>query len=160
MKILIVSDSHGRTTHLEKVIEKIGTIDLLIHLGDIDGNEDYIEAIVDCEVAMVSGNNDYFSSLESEKTIIVNGYTIFLTHGHKYQVNYSTETIKEKGRQMGASIVMFGHTHRPLIDTADDIIIINPGSISQPRQEGHLPTYIVMEIDRQGEVHFTLNYVK
>ncbi|ROR28741.1 hypothetical protein EDD66_104337 [Mobilisporobacter senegalensis] len=160
MKILIVSDSHGRTTHLEGVLEKIGPIDLLIHLGDIEGSEDYIEAIANCDVAMVSGNNDYFTSLERDKIIVVNGYKIFLTHGHRYQVNYGTETIKEKGRQIGADIVMFGHTHRPLIDTSGDIMAINPGSISQPRQEGHIPTYIIMEIDRHGELHFTLNYVK
>lgn len=160
MKILIVSDSHGRTTYLEEVIEKIGTIDLLIHLGDIEGSEDYLEAIAGCEVVMVSGNNDYFTSLERDKIIVVNKYTIFLTHGHRYRVNFGTETIKEKGRQMGADIVMFGHTHRPFIDTSDDIIVINPGSISQPRQEGHIPTYIIMEIDRYGEVHFTLNFVK
>lgn len=160
MKILIVSDSHGRTNYLEKVMNKIGTIDLLIHLGDIEGSEDYIEAISDCDVIMISGNNDYFASLEREKLIEVGKYKIFLTHGHMYQVNFGTEMIKGKARELGAQIVMFGHTHRPLIDTVGDVIAINPGSISLPRQEGHIPTYIIMETDRFGEAHFSLNYVK
>ena len=129
MKILIVSDSHGRTNYLEKVMNKIGPIDLLIHLGDIEGNEDYIEAISDCDVIMISGNNDYFASLEREKLIEVGKYKIFLTHGHMYQVNFGTKMIKAKGRELGAQIVMFGHTHHPLIDTVGDVIAINPGSI-------------------------------
>lgn len=160
MKILIVSDSHGRTDNLEKVIDKTHPIDLLIHLGDIEGSEDYIEAIAGCDTIMVSGNNDYFTSLDREKIIEVNGYKIYMTHGHIYQVNFGTGMIKAKGRELGAQIVMFGHTHRPLIDTVGDITAINPGSISLPRQEGHLPTYIIMEIDRFGKAHFTLNYLK
>lgn len=160
MKILIVSDSHGRTTYLDKVIEKTGPFELFIHLGDIEGDEEYLRGKVNCETAMVSGNNDYFTSLERERIIKIGCYTVFLTHGHRYQVNLGIERIKDVGRQNGANIVMFGHTHRPLIDSSGDIIAINPGSISQPRQEGRIPTYIVMEIDRFGEAHFTINYVR
>lgn len=160
MKILIVSDSHGRTTHLEKVINKVAPIDLFIHLGDMEGDEEYIRSLVNCETAMVSGNNDYFTSLDREMEITIGRYTVLLSHGHRYRVNWGTETIKDTGRQMGADIVMFGHTHLPLIDLSGDVIAINPGSIAQPRQDGHIPTYIIMEIDRFGEAHFTLKYVR
>jgi predicted phosphodiesterase len=47
-----------------------------------------------------------------------------------------------------------------MIDLMDDrIYAINPGSITQPRQNGRIPSFIIMEIDIKGEVHFTLNYV-
>ena len=49
--------------------------------------------------------------------------------------------------------------HRPHIDMDGDVMIINPGSLSYPRQEGRRPTYIMMEIDGSGKVDFTLNYV-
>lgn len=160
MKILIVSDSHGRTKYLETVIDKVSPIDLFIHLGDIEGDEDYIRSLVKCETAMVSGNNDYFTSLDREMEITIGRYTVFLCHGHRYRVNWGTDTIKEAGRQLGADIVMFGHTHIPLVDLSEDIIAINPGSISQPRQDGHIPTYIIMDIDRFGEAHFTLKHVR
>lgn len=42
MKILIVSDTHGRLENLERVIEMTKPIDALIHLGDVEGQEDYI----------------------------------------------------------------------------------------------------------------------
>lgn len=160
MKILIVSDSHGRVTYLERVIGKIGPIDLFIHLGDVEDREEYIQNIVGCETAMISGNNDYFTSLEREHTIQIGKYKALLTHGHRYQVNYGTEAIRKIGMQRGVDIVMFGHTHKPYIDTTGPVTLINPGSISQPRQEGHIPTFIIMEIDSRGEAHYTLNYVR
>lgn len=159
MKILIVSDSHGRNTHLDAAIDKVSPIDLLIHLGDLEGSEDYLTAVLPCPVEMVSGNNDYFTDIEREKMITIGKYKVFLTHGHRYRVNYDTDIIKQEALQRGADIVMFGHTHRPLIDQSGPVIAINPGSISQPRQEGRVPTFIIMDIDNYGEAHFTLNYI-
>ena len=54
---------------------------------------------------------------------------------------------------------MYGHTHRPDIDTEGNVIAINPGSLSYPRQEGRKATYIVMEVSDAGEVTFTLKYI-
>ena len=66
MKILIVSDTHRRHHALETVLEKVKPIDMLIHLGDSEGYEDYIEALADCPVEIVAGNNDFFSRLDRE----------------------------------------------------------------------------------------------
>ena len=55
MKVLIVSDTHGRHTGLDRVLEKEGKIDLFIHLGDIEGGESYINSVVECEKHMVRG---------------------------------------------------------------------------------------------------------
>ena len=55
---------------------------------------------------------------------------------------------------------MFGHTHRPLIDYGKNIIAINPGSLSYPRQEGRKPSYIIMEIDESGDADFQIRYVE
>ncbi len=159
MKILVVSDSHGKNVYLEQAYEKTQP-DMLIHLGDLEGSERFIQSHVSCPVEMVAGNNDYFSELDGEKMITLGGYKVLLTHGHRYRVHFGTETIKDWARDKGANIVMFGHTHRPLLDTSTDVIALNPGSISQPRQDGRIPTYALMELDRMGEVHFTLNQVK
>lgn len=160
MKVLIVSDSHGRTHYLDKAIAMVGNIDYILHLGDLEGDEDYLPLVAYCEVVMVSGNNDYFTRVNREELITIGKYTIFLTHGHRYQVYYGLDTIKEAAKNRGANIVMFGHTHMPLIDLSEPVWAINPGSISLPRQEGRNPSFILMEIDREGEAHFTINYIK
>jgi uncharacterized protein len=160
MKILIVSDSHGRNQNLEKVIEKVKPIDLCIHLGDFENSVDYIRGLIPCNVEMVAGNNDYYNNIERDKIITIGHYTLFLTHGHRYGVNFGTDRVKEIALQHGANIALFGHTHCPLIDQTESVWAINPGSISQPRQDGHIPTFIIMDIDSKGEAHFTLNYLR
>ncbi len=54
---------------------------------------------------------------------------------------------------------MYGHTHKPVIDVDKDITAINPGSLSFPRQEGRKPSYIIMDLDRDGQVHYHLNFL-
>ena len=159
MKVLIVSDSHGRISNLEKALE-IEAPDMLIHLGDLEGSEIYIQAGVDCPVEMVPGNNDYFSELEPEKIIQIGHYKALITHGHQYRVHYGTERIEEWAKSLGVDIVMFGHTHIPLLEENEDLIVLNPGSLTLPRQEGRIPTYILMEIDKNGKAQFALKCIK
>jgi|BioPla2DNA2_1021312.scaffolds.fasta_scaffold26725_3 putative phosphoesterase len=158
MKVLIVSDTHGKNNYLLQTLEKVSPIDLLIHLGDLGGSENFIKSMVNCPVEMISGNNDYFNGLAKDKIIKIGNYSVYLTHGHRYGVYYNTDMIKEAARARQADIVMFGHTHIPMIDLMDDIWAINPGSLSLPRQRNRIPTYIIMDIDKNGKAHFTLNY--
>lgn len=160
MKILIVSDTHGHERNLKKVIEKVGQTDLFIHLGDIEGHEDYIEALADCPVHMVSGNNDFFSDLPREEEFQLGRYRVLITHGHYYGVSVGTDRLKEEVRSRNIDIVMYGHTHRPEIDIDDHVTVLNPGSLSYPRQWGRKPSYMLMEIDREGEAHYTINYIE
>lgn len=160
MKILIISDTHGRESNLEKVLEEVGQIDRLIHLGDVEGGEDYIRALAEVPVDMVAGNNDYFSELPPEKIIQLGNYRAWLTHGHYYYVSMGHERIREEAKNKGVDIVMYGHTHRPRLEQQNGLTILNPGSLSLPRQEGREPSYIVMEIDSQGTAHYTICYLK
>lgn len=67
MKILIVSDTHGRHQALDRALEEAGKIDMFIHLGDVEGGEDYLEAVVECEKHIIRGNNDFFLQNFREK---------------------------------------------------------------------------------------------
>lgn len=156
MRILIVSDTHGRDKNLEYVLEKCGKIDGLIHAGDVQHSADYIRVIAGCPVYMVAGNNDFFADLPDEVTFTLGKLNCLLTHGHMYCVNAGYETIRREGRARGVDIVIFGHTHRPLIEMEKDLMVINPGSISYPRQDGKKCTYVIMEMDRKGNVTFQL----
>ena len=158
MKVLIVSDTHGRNHNLIDTINRVAPIDLLIHLGDLENGEEYIKALLPCPAEMVAGNNDFFAGLPKEKVIRVGKYNILLTHGHRYGVNFSTSGLVDAAKRHKADIVMFGHTHVPMIDLSGSVWVINPGSLALPRQQGRRPTFIIMEIDARGDAHFTLNY--
>ena len=93
MKILIVSDTHRKDGNLQWVMEKEKPFDMLIHLGDAEGSEQYIAhwAEPGCELEMVLGNNDFFSHLERERDLMIGKYKTLLTHGHYYHVSLSTD---------------------------------------------------------------------
>ena len=159
MRILIVSDTHRHEENLEIVLQREKNLDMLIHLGDSEGSEDYIRTIAECPCYIVKGNNDYFSDLNRDIKMTIGKYRVLLTHGHHYYVSLGTETIISEGRAQDMDIVMFGHTHRPLVDIREDITVLNPGSLSYPRQEGRIPTYIMMTIDDKEEAHYEIWYV-
>ena len=159
MRVLIVSDTHRDNDNYFKLIEKLKDIDMVVHCGDAEGSEYAISEAAECEALIVMGNNDFFSDLPREIETEIGGYRVLITHGHTYCVSMGSERIKEEALLRGFDIVMFGHTHKPLIDIDKDVIAVNPGSLSYPRQDGRKPSYMIMEIDRSGEVHFTVNYL-
>ncbi|MCI8355536.1 MAG: metallophosphoesterase [Lachnospiraceae bacterium] len=159
MKILIVSDTHRRNENYIRAVERVAPIDMVIHCGDIEGSEYLIAEYAGCPVQMVMGNNDFFADLPREKEFVVGKYRIWLTHGHNYYVSMGNETIKREARARGVDIVMYGHSHKPVVDLGEDVIAVNPGSLTYPRQEGRRPSFIIMDLDRKGEAHFTINYL-
>ena len=132
---------------------------MLIHLGDVERCEDYIEVIAECPVEVVAGNNDFYTNLPMEREIMIGKYRALLTHGHYYYVNGGMSHIKRAIEERNLDIVMFGHTHRPLLEMYGEAVILNPGSISYPRQEGRNPSYMIMDIDEAGEAHFSVEYL-
>lgn len=159
MRVLIVSDTHGRNQNLDRALEAAGTIDLFVHLGDVEGGEFYIDAVVPCEKHIVRGNNDFFSDLPREEEFYIGEKKIFITHGNNYYVSLGPEQIREEGLARGADIVMYGHTHRPYLDQQTDITVLNPGSLSFPRQEGRQGSYMIMELTEGGRPRFRTYYL-
>jgi len=159
MKVLIVSDTHRRNENYFRVA-KMHNPDMVIHCGDIEGSEFALSSAVDCPVHMICGNNDFFSQLPRELELRVGGRKIWVTHGHNYYVSMGNEILKQEAIAKGADIVLYGHTHRPVLDMGGDVIALNPGSLSYPRQEGRKPSYAIMEIDGKDNVQITISYLE
>lgn len=160
MKILVVSDTHRHHENLEIVLSRVKPIDFMIHCGDVEGGEDYIRSIAECPLYIVKGNNDWFCDLDKEMTLAIGKYDMFITHGHYYYVSVGLETLIAESKARNKDVVIFGHTHKPLIEYHDELTVLNPGSLSYPRQDGRKPSYIIIEIDNQGEAHYTLNFLQ
>ena len=163
MKVLILSDTNRFHINYDKVHEREGKIDLLILLGDVEGGEYYIEATAGCPVHMVAGNNDFFSPLPKEEEFYIGNKKIFITHGHYFYVSRGLERLIAEGAKRNADIIMYGHTHRPALEHVDrrggdNMLILNPGSISYPRQQNRRCTYMIMEINDENEVKVEIRY--
>lgn len=164
LRILIMSDSHGRNENVELAIaqvrEEIGEFQMLIHLGDV-GDARELESLAGVPCYIVRGNTDYDAKLLNANVIEAGGHCIFATHGHLYQVDMRLDLLRFAALENDCDIAMYGHTHVPYLEEdPDDITILNPGSISKPRQADHRYTYMVMEIDDEDEVTYKLRYVE
>lgn len=164
LRILIMSDSHGRNENvelaIEQVREEIGEFQMLIHLGDV-GDAREIESLAGVPCYIVRGNTDYDAKLLNANVIEAGGHRIFATHGHLYQVDMRLDLLRFAALENDCDIAMYGHTHVPYLEEdPDDVTILNPGSISKPRQSDHRYTYMVMEIDDEDEVTYELRYVE
>ena len=161
MKILVVSDTHRKDDNLKLVLSEECPLDMLIHLGDAEGSEHFIPDWVnpECRMEMVLGNNDFFSRLDREREIDIAGHKAFITHGHYYGVSMGSEGLVDEAKSRGCDIAMYGHTHRPFLDVIDGVTVLNPGSLSYPRQEGRRPSYMIIHVDADGKMDYQQKYL-
>lgn len=125
MKIAIISDSHGERNGMNALFEK-DDFDYLFFLGD--GLSD-LGAYVNLDnVFAVSGNCDFFSSLPNERVFELDGVKFMITHGNKYGVKRSLDSLIKVAKTLGVKVVCFGHTHEVFMEEIDGILFLNPGS--------------------------------
>ena len=127
MKILVFSDSHGRLGLMLDAVEK-ECPRRIFFLGDNyrDG-EDLASAYPDIPVDMVKGNCDFCPGPD-ELLVEAGGVRFLLTHGHRYHVKSGTDRLVEAGKQKGAAVVCFGHTHEALNMPERGVWLFNPGT--------------------------------
>ena len=133
-KILVLSDSHSYFDKVLKIFEKEKP-DIVIGAGDGIKDIDELSYVhPEAEYYMVKGNCDYFDRRHSEENLFeIDGIKIFLTHGHLYDVKRSLSSIKEIGKKLNVSLVVFGHTHKPYIEKDEDMTLFNPGATEDGR---------------------------
>lgn len=127
MKLLVLSDSHGRVGLIQDIIDK-EKFDKLIFLGDGLRDFDYIE---DERILKIAGNCDFFANNEAkEMRLEICGVKILATHGHIYNVKRGLGGIVNEAKKKGINLVLFGHTHTSFCETVDETMFLNPGSVA------------------------------
>lgn len=151
MRVLIISDSHGRTENIEVLSKTEGNFDLVIHCGDGIGDFDHISELFNCRVTGVPGNCDLFSREPAMLNLNIEGKIIHIEHGHRLPV-FSESALLDFAERNGYDVVLYGHTHHQLVINRGKYRVVNPGSISRPR-DGY-PSYIIMTTDGKGGLSF------
>ena len=146
MKFLVFSDSHKSTNGMDKAIKHHKDITHIIHCGDVADDCEYLETVYGRthSICAVCGNNDFFSHYPFERIMKCEGHKIYITHGHKERVKSGLYTLKTKGKELNATMCIFGHTHEQFYENVD-IQLLNPGSIGYIKQE-----YAVIDINKNG----------
>lgn len=139
MKLLVISDSHGDSACLERILSRCeGHIDMCVFLGDGVRDAEYALAKFPAlPRIIVCGNCDEGSLLArgkypAEALFEADGVTFIAMHGHKLGVKGSLGEAAVYSAERGANVLLYGHTHRKSerrIETEyGTVTAINPGS--------------------------------
>lgn len=163
MKLFFMSDIHGSVYYLMKALERFKDekADYIVLLGDVlyhgarnplpkEYNPKRVAEVLNGysdKIIAVRGNCDSevdemvldFPIMATYSTILYEGKRLFLSHGHIYNEVKMPKLAK-------GDVFIYGHTHIPKAEKIDNLFIINPGSITLPK-ENNPHTYGVLEGD-------------
>ena len=148
MKYLVLSDSHGNVDNMARAAE-LTKPDGIIHLGDCWRDaEELRELSPRLPLEQVPGNCDLGRFEALERVLILDDHRVLIAHGHTMGVKAGLLRAQYRALEQNADILLFGHTHVPLVDASARPMLLNPGAIGDPRR----PTYGVLEF-RDGQIY-------
>ena len=136
MKILVVSDTHGDCSRVIDVYRKLmkeSPVDVIVHCGDYAADAKELQARLGAHVARVRGNCDGAFSDSDWSVLETEAGNFLITHGHMERVDSGMQNIYYKALENDCVGAFFGHTHRASYTEMDDLVLMNPGSLTRPR---------------------------
>lgn len=136
MKIGITGDTHGSHQALRQVLHAVPPVEYWFHTGDYSQDGRFLVTESHLPLLAVCGNTDpSVGKANVDEFITLAGQRIWLTHGYRYLHGNQVAELAWWARKLEADIVVFGHTHVPLVQWFGDVLLINPGSPILPRSE-------------------------
>lgn len=125
----LISDTHGLLRpSVHKALEGVS---LILHAGDVGGTDILEELRIIAPVQAVCGNTDLADdpNLSKELVVPVNGIDIHVSHGHELGGPSPARLLAAYPQQ----VIVYGHTHKPLVTRANGRLVINPGAAGPAR---------------------------
>ncbi len=130
MNILVISDTHGNVNRALLACERTKQIDLILHAGDGSAEADLLRSALEIPVINVAGNCDPDSGAPREYFWHCEGKRFLMTHGDAYQVKSGLARLRQRGHELGADGVFYGHTHVAHYENSSGMILLNPGTLA------------------------------
>jgi putative phosphoesterase len=145
MRLGVISDTHGLLR--PEVFDAFAGVDHILHAGDVGGPDLLVQLGALAPVTAVYGNTDDFDLrgvLPQVATLQLDGFDIVVTHGD--QLGSPTPAALNAAFPE-AQIIIFGHTHRPLLTLVDVVVtVMNPGGAG-PRRFNLPPSVGILELE-------------
>ncbi|MEO8563194.1 MAG: metallophosphoesterase family protein [bacterium] len=125
----LISDTHGLLR--ADVHRALAGVELILHAGDVGGDEILDELALIAPVHAVFGNTDATIDPRLTPSIerMIGGVNIHVSHGHEV----GSPTPAKLLERYAAEVIVYGHTHRQLITRADGRLVVNPGAAGARR---------------------------
>ncbi len=124
-------------------------VDMIVHCGDYYADAQEIRARLGIPVLAVKGNCDGCFDFEACSLLETECGDILITHGHMEDVGFSMQKLYYKALESGCIGAFFGHTHRSVFVETGGVYLLNPGSLSQPR-DGSGGTFALVTTSEAG----------
>lgn len=151
MKVLVISDVHGNKRRLKDVLSEVDAPDYVLSLGDQELKQSFLQSR---DIIAIKGNAAFDSGSGFEQTVKINGWRIYMTHGHKLRVQNSYDRLYYRMLEEEADIAMHGHTHQMAFMEVSGKFIVNPGSLNQSR-DNNPESFLIMDMQ---EDHVALTW--
>ncbi|MDQ6636144.1 MAG: metallophosphatase family protein [Gemmatimonadota bacterium] len=125
----LISDTHGLLR--PQVHQALAGVELILHAGDVGGDEILDELALIAPVRAVYGNTDVPGDPRLSDSIdeVVDGVSIHVSHGHEV----GSPTPARLLARYTAQVIVYGHTHRQLVTHVDGRLVVNPGAAGARR---------------------------
>ena len=147
-KLVIVSDTHGKSEGVAALSGILQENDYIVHLGDGASEiykllDEYPEKTYFC-----AGNCDFAPHFPARGELEVEKVRIFYCHGHEYGVKSGLQSLARAAKSRNCEIALYGHTHCADITEIDGVTLINPGSFQRKVGSGGSYCYLVINGDK------------
>lgn len=141
MLIGLISDTHSLMRG--EALAALDGVEMILHAGDVGGLSVLRELRGIAPVHAVFGNTDDPAvGLPERVDLILGGLNVHVSHGHEL----GSPTPDKLARRYDADVIVYGHTHKPLIETRGSTLVVNPGAAG-PRRFNLLPSVALLRID-------------
>ncbi len=132
MRLGVIADTHGLLR--PEVFDAFAGVDHILHAGDIGPADLLVELETIAPVTAVWGNTDGFelrARLPEVAAIELEGFPFVVVHGHQLG---SPTPERLQASYPDALVIVYGHTHRPLLTLVDQVVtVMNPGGAGARR---------------------------
>jgi putative phosphoesterase len=125
----LISDTHGLLR--PEVFAVLAGVELILHAGDVGGHSVLIELAAIAPVRAVHGNTDSPGEpgLSASLDLKIDGRSIHVSHGHEL----GSPTPDKLLARYKADVIVYGHTHKPLVERFGSRLVVNPGAAGPKR---------------------------
>ena len=142
MIVGLISDTHGLLR--PEVFDAFQDVELILHAGDVGGSGILTELGAIAPVRAVYGNTDAPGEpgLAASLNLRLEGTSIHVSHGHEV----GRPTPGRLAAKYAADVIVYGHTHRPLVERVGGRVVVNPGAAG-PRRFDLKPSVARLTLD-------------